>query len=428
MNTLKLKKRLLTIAVTFIMLLLFAYSRTALLFPQNLLIMQGKEYTFDFNTPINVGLTSDKNGILKVNGKQISENFNVSLGSPIKLQSDQIGKFNLRLKLFGKIPLKDVVVDVVPETKVIPCGNTIGVRIFTDGILVVGVSKIHGNDGKDYRPYQSAGISEGDTIFEVNGKKLEEVYRLSQIVQDSDGRTLHFKIKHDENIKDTQITPIKVADNKYKLGLWVRDSTAGIGTLTFYNPNSHKFGALGHGITDIDTGKILTVGKGDILESSIISVKKGVKGNPGELKGIFLNEDLKKGIIVENNEHGIYGKIIDDKCLTKNAAIPVALRSEVEEGPATILSNIDGRKVEPFAIEIQRVFKQNTQNSKSMVIKITDPRLLEMTGGIVQGMSGSPIIQNGKLVGAVTHVFVNDPTKGYGIFAELMLQSSNNIK
>lgn len=428
MNVLKLKKRLLTIALTFTVLLLLAYARTAFLFPQDLLIMQGKEYTLDFNTPINVAFTPDKSGIFKVNGKQISESFNVNLSSPVKLQSDQIGKFNLRLKLFGRIPLKDVVVNVVPETKVIPCGNTVGVRIFMDGVLVVGVSKVHANDGKDYKPYQDAGIDEGDTILEVDGKKLEQIYDLSEIVQDSDGKTLHLKVRHDKSFKDTQITPIKSLDNKYKLGLWVRDSTAGIGTLTFYDSITHKFGALGHGITDIDTGKILSVGKGDILESSIISVKKGVRGNPGELKGIFLNEDFKKGIITENNEHGIYGKVINDNGLVKNAEIPVALRSEVEEGPATILSNIDGKKVESFTIEIQKVLKQNSQNSKGMVIKITDPRLLEETGGIVQGMSGSPIIQKGKLVGAVTHVFVNDPTKGYGIFAEIMIQSANKIK
>ena len=428
MNAFKLKKRLLTIAMTFTILLLLAYARTAFLFPQNLLIMQGKEYTFDFNTPINVALTPERSGIFKVNGKQISENFKVSLLSPVRLQSDEIGEFNLRLKLFGRIPLKDVVINVVPETKVIPCGNTVGVRIFTDGVLIVGVSKVHGDDGKDYKPYHDAGIDQGDTILEVDGKKLEQLYDLSEIVQGSNGKTLHLKVKHDENIKDAQITPIKSSDSKYKLGLWVRDSTAGIGTLTFYDSNTNKFGALGHGITDIDTGKILAVGKGDILESSIISVKKGVKGNPGELKGIFLNEDFKKGVIAENNEHGIYGKVTSDSGLTKNAAIPVALRSEVEEGTATILSNIDGRKVESFTIEIQKVFKQNSQNSKGMIIKITDKRLLEITGGIVQGMSGSPIIQKGKLVGAVTHVFVNDPTKGYGIFSELMIQSINKIK
>jgi stage IV sporulation protein B len=206
--------------------------------------------------------------------------------------------------------------------------------------------------------------------------------------------------------------------------LWVRDSTAGIGTLTFYEPETLNFGALGHGITDIDTGILMASSSGEILESSILGIKKGTQGSPGELKGVFIEDEKRLGIIKMNTESGIYGTLTEngEKKATKRL-YPIGLRSEVQEGPAVILSNIDGNSVKEYDVEIERVSRQNVNGTKGMIIRITDESLLKATGGIVQGMSGSPIIQNGKLVGAVTHVLVNDPAKGYGIFIEAMVKN-----
>lgn len=418
------------IKVTWIFIILFAltvlmYSEIANIFPKNLMLIQGKEYTYKVNVPWALDITADKKDIIKLNGNYIESKNRISFKNPFRIKSEQTGKVNLKLKLFGRIPLKTVSVNIIPETYVLPCGNTVGVKIYTRGILVVGVSSIKGVDGNVYNPCSQ--VEEGDSIISVNGKNLKNITDFMRVIQDNRENPMTLLIERDGNINSISVTPVKVEDNKFKLGLWVRDSTSGIGTLTFFDAKTNKFGALGHGITDVDTGTLLSVGKGDILESSIISINKGEKGVPGELKGIFLNEDFKLGEISENNQHGIYGKIINNKILPNNAVIPVALRDEVKEGPAVILSNIDGRDVDAFTIDIQKILKNNYSTTKSMIIKITDKRLLNETGGIVQGMSGSPIIQNGKLVGAVTHVFVNDPTKGYGVFAELMIQNMNNI-
>lgn len=429
LNMKRIRRIILTVFLTIVIILTYIYVKTSYVFPNDLLIIEGKEYTFDFHYPINVGITVDKKGILKVNGNNITDNHRLSLNLPIKIQSEHTGKVSLNFKIFGKIPFKTVTVNVIPETVVVPCGDTVGVKIYTKGILVIGTSPITGIDGKEYTPWRYCDIEEGDIILSANGKLLDNIGSFSNIIAHSNGKAIKLEVQREKDIKHIEITPIKVIEDKeYKLGLWVRDSTSGIGTLTFYDPKNRKYGALGHGIVDVDTNSLLTVSRGDILNSTVVSVKKGQKGNPGELKGIFLSEEFGIGNVLENNEYGIYGKILNMENIPNNSVVPVALRSEIKEGPAAILSNVDGRKIESFSIDIQKVLRQNNQNCKSMVIKVTDRRLINKTGGIVQGMSGSPIIQNGKLVGAVTHVFVNDPTRGYGVFAELMIQSINNIK
>ena len=226
-------------------------------------------------------------------------------------------------------------------------------------------------------------------------------------------------------VANTVIRAVRsVEDNRYHLGLWVRDNTAGIGTLTFYDPESNVFAALGHGITDIDTGTLMSVSTGEILESEILDIKKGRQGIPGELRGVFVENENKLGEITSNTQSGIYGRLYENSLARlPQKAYPIGVRSQVQTGKASILANVDGKKVEEFEILIEKINRQNTNGTKGMIIRIVDPKLLEMTGGIVQGMSGSPIIQNGVLVGAVTHVLVNDPTRGYGIFIEFMLKN-----
>lgn len=265
-------------------------------------------------------------------------------------------------------------------------------------------------------------------ILEVSGKKIDNTEDLITEIDNSNGEGIKVKYKRGNKVAALTVKPIKsVEDNKYHVGMWVRDSTAGIGTLTFYDPKSNGFGALGHGITDIDTGALMPVENGEIVESNILTIIKGRSGNPGELKGVLIEEKRELGLIKINSPYGIYGTLNKD-ALGKfpNKLYPVGLRSDVEVGRATILANIDGKTIEEYEIEIQKISKNTTNRQKGMVIRIKDSRLLEQTGGIVQGMSGSPIIQNGKLIGAVTHVLVNDPTRGYGIFIENMLKNVVN--
>lgn len=331
------------------------------------------------------------------------------------------GKNGTQLRLFGVLPLRTVKVNIVEKTELIPCGNTIGIRININGIMVVGMSDIRNSNGKKCLPAQSAGLREGDVIKKINNKEVTKITQLTQIINNSNGESLDITVERDNQTLSLKITPsLSNDDNSYKIGAWVRDNTSGIGTITYINPKNNRFGALGHGITDVDTGKIIPAGYGDILHSKIISVKKGERGSPGELRGVFSGTE-KVGIVEENTEIGIYGRI--NKLISNNEPMPVGMRSQVRLGNAHILSNIESDKVEKYDVEIQKIMK-NAINNKGMVVKITDERLLKKTGGIVQGMSGSPIIQDGKLIGAVTHVFINDPTRGYGTFIELMLNNT----
>jgi stage IV sporulation protein B len=308
------------------------------------------------------------------------------------------------------------------NTYLIPCGNTIGVKLFTDGILVVGFSEFENESGQKTSPAKKRGVKKGDVIKTINDKCIYSVDDF--ILECKNKDEVKLEILRNNKIINFNIKSEKTADGESKFGMWVRDSTAGIGTMTFYNPKTKKFAALGHGICDIDTNLIFPLKDGEILSSSIVSVKKGEKGTPGELHGVFLESQGSIGHVDYNNQFGIYGDIVRDEMLTKNTPMKIALKEEVKEGDAYIMSNISGQKVKTYKICIQKTFVQNPSSTKGMIIKITDEELIKRTGGIVQGMSGSPIIQNGKLVGAVTHVFVNDPTRGYGIFIENMLSEA----
>lgn len=328
------------------------------------------------------------------------------------------------LKLFGVVPFKNVQVDVVPNINIIPCGKAVGVKIDVDGIMVLGFSEVRTAEGKKVCPAKDAGLKAGDIIIRMNGKETPTVEDLTLMAENGGGEALQIDYRRGQEEKSTELYPIlSTEDNLYKLGAWVRDTTSGIGTLTFIIPETGEFGALGHPVTDADTSNIITVGSGNILPANIVGVEKGLRGSPGELKGVILKGD-SYGNIVQNNEFGIYGYA--DNLETSMQPMPIAMRNEIQEGPATILSNIQGDTVEEYSIEIQKVFS-NSYDNKGMVLKVTDQRLLQTTGGIVQGMSGCPILQNGKIVGAVTHVFVNDPTRGYGVFIELMLAKAGEL-
>ncbi len=307
----------------------------------------------------------------------------------------------------------------------VPVGKTIGITVDLCGVSVVNTSEFEDTEGNVTSPAQEAGIKSGDIILKINDKPVTSAEELPET---SNGEKLAVLIRRNGEEKKIDVYPKKdLSDGKYRIGVWLKDSTSGIGTLTYYDPETQEFGALGHGICESDT-TLTEITDGKILDAEIASVTRGEKGKPGELLGIFADNKNTLGLIFQNSNVGIYGK------LNSNAQIPsslggieTAMRSEVSEGDATILSNIHGKEVCEYSAKILKI-NSDESAEKGMIIKITDKDLIEKTGGIVQGMSGSPVIQNGKLVGAVTHVFVNDPTRGYGIFIENMLNEAEKIK
>jgi len=333
------------------------------------------------------------------------------------------------IKFLGVIPLKSLEVQKIKDLEVYPGGIPIGVRVNSEGVLIVGYSDIDVNNNKEESPGKSGGLEIGDIILKINGVEMENSIDLLRTIKSCEKEDVEVYILRNGK-KLTKNIHLKRENNKdYKIGLWIRDSTAGVGTMTFFDSNTNKFGALGHPITDCDTNEPFLIRKGELLESSIISIKKGERGAPGELKGIFINEQLPTGNIQKNTESGIFGEIKNTQALNKKIKpIKVGFRDEISIGKAKIITTIDENGPQEFDIEIEKLLNQSTPGSKSMVIKITDPKLLEKTGGIVQGMSGSPIIQNNKLIGAVTHVLINKPDTGYGIYIEWMLQDSGILK
>ncbi len=301
----------------------------------------------------------------------------------------------------------------------IPIGHTTGIKMYSEGAIVIGTSAVPTDKGNSN---PAEGIAPGDVITKVNGAAIENSEEFRDKVRQSGGKPIKLTVLKDGKEKQFSLTPVKDTDGEYKLGLWVRDSMAGIGTITFYDPESNTFGALGHGICDTETGVLIPFKEGSVMESTVEDVKPGQVGEPGELKGNYnLKEDY--GLLLNNTDCGIFGKVLQKKEFLNKNPLPVAENDEVKCGPATILSNIDGDDVREYQIEIAKIYPSNENDTKNMMIKICDKKLIEKTGGIVQGMSGSPIIQNGKIVGAVTHVLVNDPTRGYGIFIENMLNA-----
>lgn len=376
--------------------------------------------------PVHAQLTVNPN-VLRVNGTAEMTS-QVNLNQPLSLASAQTGTTEMKLKLFGGIPFKTVKVNVVPDLRVVPGGQTIGVKVKSAGIMVVGHHQVVTEGAKKVSPGQLADVKLGDLITSINGVAVKEVAKVGEFVAKAgkSKKPMQLEIKRGNEILKRELMPAyDVEDSAWRLGLYIRDSAAGVGTLTFYAPDQRVYGALGHVITDMDTQQPIEVGQGQILQSNVTSINKSYSGEPGEKRAHFLKESKVLGSVKRNTAFGIFGEMHEQPSHGySNEPVPIAFSEEVQEGPAYILTVVQGQKVEKFDIEIKHVSKQNAPATKGMVIKITDPRLLEQTGGIVQGMSGSPIIQNGKLIGAVTHVFVNDPSSGYGCFIEWMLQDA----
>lgn len=419
----KLLKPSFIISVLFLMLIV-ALTMTFFVIPGRITVLTGEDYTLSIRIPLQAYC---KSKILTVNSSQ-AKPIN-GLEKPYTIKATEEGEAELDLKIFGIIPFKTVQVRSIESQKVIASGAPIGIKLKTNGIIIINVSGVIMKDGTRVIPAETAGLITGDILKRAGGKDLNSISDLIDVINNSGGAPIEIIYRRQNAEYKTAITPVKSEeDDEYRIGIWVRDSSAGIGTLTFIDPGNKIYGALGHGINDIDTGSLLQVGSGSLLESTIQGIKRGMKGSPGELEGDFLNNPRVVGDIKLNCDFGIFGKI-DDKKLNKKwgRLLEIGPHSTVKIGKATILACINKNIVEEFDIEIQRIAKSDLSSTKNMVLRITDQKLLESTGGIVQGMSGSPIIQDGRIIGAVTHVFINDPMRGYGVFIESMLDKSNML-
>ena len=350
------------------------------------------------------------------------------LTSTESAEKQEVGTKNLEVKLFNAFNIKDIDVSIIERTKVIPIGQVSGIKLYTSGVLVVGMSEIKGMDNVKYKPYENSGLQEGDTIVQIENKDVTDTKELINIVNSSKGNELRIKYVRNDDTLECSITPVKTSETEYKLGLWVRDSAAGIGTMTYIEPSTNEFAALGHGITDIDTGSVLNISNGQFITTKVLSIIKGINGNPGKIQG-SINEQSEIGTINKNSIFGIYG-IINDITKVKlisNKSIDVALRNEIKLGEAKILCSLDGELAKEYKIQIEKIYLNNDYDNKSMLIKVIDEELIEKTGGIIQGMSGSPVIQNGKFIGAITNVLINDPTRGYVVFGDLMVKEMKSV-
>jgi len=376
-------------------------------------------------------LENEKLDINPIFGIKTEETIEVdaNIGNKINSQlENQTSKKQYNLSLLG-FNLKTITANIIPKIKVIPLGELVGLKLNTKGILVVGVSQIKGEDNKIYKPYEDAGIKPGDTILEINAQTVETTEELISCVSRCKGESI--KVKYIKNGKtlNTQINPVKTDESTYKIGLWVRDTAAGVGTLSFYEPETNSIAALGHGIHDVDTGEIVEIQSGEFVTSEIINIEKGEQNSPGKIEGTIQNSQ-KIGEIYTNTNFGIYGKINNVQKLNINNKQPieVALRNEIKVGKANVLCTLEDGKKQEFEVEIQKIYINNNENNKSMIIKVIDKELIEKTGGIIQGMSGAPIIQNGKLIGALTHVLVQKPDTGYAVFADLMIKQMRTVE
>lgn len=329
------------------------------------------------------------------------------------------------ISIFGVIPVSKINAIRTDRKYVNVGGDAVGIRLYTDGVLVVGTDDVVTEQG-NVNPAQECGIKVGDIITEINDEIVCSVADFSKKIVSSNGDNVSITVVRNNKKMYCSLKPVySENEEKYRCGLWLRDSTAGIGTLTFVDSESKMFASLGHAICDSETQSVLPVGDGDILSATITGVERGKKGITGQIKGNFGDKIL--GELMENNEYGVYGTYSDSEILYGDL-LPVASQTEIETGEAQIICNVDGNGTKYYDVEIEKITYSNVKETRSMIVEVTDEELLDKTGGIVQGMSGSPIIQNGMLVGAITHVFLNEPSKGYAIFAETMLSEAERIK
>lgn len=411
--------RIFWISLVFTIGFSWVYIRYAV--PDRLNLVVNEEEVFHFALPPGVTFESDSEEVVLKNASEIPQGMiRIERPDSVSMYGKNEGSYRVGMKFLGLIRMKDIQVEVVDGSYAIPCGMPVGIYLKSKGVMVIGTGQVTNDTGNVVEPAYGL-LKSGDYIQTVDGEDLEDKNDLVDAVSASDGKTLALGIRRDGRRIEVDMTPVLAEDGSYKLGAWVRDDTQGIGTMTYVDMNGN-FGALGHGISDSDTGELVDIEGGELYETQILGIEKGQTGKPGVMSGvIYYGKGTKLGEVKENTTEGIYGTVnqhfLDS---IKTDAIPVGFRQDTRKGTAYIRSNVSG-EVKDYEIEIQKVDYGSIQKNKGLVLRVVDEELLNLTSGIVQGMSGSPIIQDGKLIGAVTHVFINDPTRGYGIFAENMI-------
>lgn len=389
--------------------------------PSTIMVKAGIDQTLDLNVPASGTLYKDAveaSGQARSNIK--TQSLHIDFRKPVVVKANQVDNYKMQVRLFGIIPLKDVDVEVIQDIRLKPAGIPIGIYVKTRGVLVIATGEFEGEDGQTYSPARFI-LKEGDYILELNDEEITGKKQLIEKISCCEGQEMVFKIKRDEEIFEVMGKPEMNRDGEYKMGIWVRDNAQGVGTMTYVDENG-CFGALGHGINDVDTSTLMELKDGTLYHTEIIGITRGKNGSPGELTGFIEYDDRNiMGTITANTSKGIFGMCTPETAQSSPYDfMPIGLKQEIVKGPAQILCSI-GEGTEVYDVEITDINLENDNVNRGIVLKITDTSLLSATGGIVQGMSGSPIIQNGKIIGAVTHVLVQDSTKGYGIFIENML-------
>lgn len=405
--------------------------------PSKIKIRAGVEQEFDFRIPVTGEIyrtteeaapvsavsdvsEADEKALQKIEDTKKTESLHVDFARTVKLKANQIDSYQMNLKLFGVLPYKNVDIEVIQDKMLIPSGIPIGIYVKTEGVLVVGIGEFENSKGETVSPSRYV-LQKGDYILKCNGETVENKKHFISLVEASEGGDMVLTIRRSGEVTDVMVNAGQNQMQEWKLGIWIRDNAQGIGTMT-YEDNDDTFGALGHGINDVDTSILMNLEEGVLYRTEIVGITRGAGGAPGELTGyIEYDSDNVIGEITENTVAGIFG--VCDHALLESTAfepVPIALKQEIEMGPAQIICSVSGEP-EFYDVEIVEINQEHENVNRGIVIRVVDEKLLMLTGGIIQGMSGSPIIQNGKLVGAVTHVLVNDSAKGYGIFIEEML-------
>ena len=415
----KIKKKILISTIISILLIALIYVSDITNIPDSIILF--KEEELNINTIFGISVKALDTSNTDIDTAQSGEIIQASSGS----YANKEESINIVINLFG-IKVKEVSVNVIDDVEVVPLGGLIGMKLYTNGVLVVGMSEIYGQNNQVYRPYENTGIKEGDTITKINDEYIVSTEDMTECINASQGKEIKITYIHNNKTLETNITPIETDKNNYKVRLWVRDTAAGVGTATFYDKNTGKVAMLGHGILDVDTEELIDISDGKVTNTSVVSIIKGENGKTGRIQGIV--EGQKEiGTISKNTYYGVYGKLYNMNEIKGNTSksVKIALRNEIQAGEATLMCALDNGQVKEYTVEIQKIYLNNNSNNKSMLLKVTDEELLEKTGGIIQGMSGSPIIQNGKLIGALTHVLVQNPTQGYAVFSDIMVKQMN---
>lgn len=389
--------------------------------PYRVRLVPGEVHELASKLPVRLYVRSDSGKALRINGRLASSGRWLA-ADRLAVEAPGVGRYRLELRALKVIPIRRVTVDAVQPIAVVPGGESIGVLVDAGGVVIVEEWPVVDGAGRKQYPAREAGLQAGDVIVAVDGRRVRNRDEVADLIQSAGerGAILPLVFRRDGREMETSIQPVYDAEKRrYLMGLWVRDGATGIGTMTFYEPVSARFGALGHLVAD-PSGAPYRFTSGAVIDAFISGIRPGKAGEPGEKIGVFLNQDDHLGEIDRNTVLGIFGRL--NRLPKSPGVVPVALEGEVHAGPAQVVTVVRGQQPEVFEATIERVFPQGRPSDKGMIVRITDPRLLAVTGGIVQGMSGSPILQDGKLAGAVTHVFVNDPTRGYGVFAEWMVR------